>query len=147
MADLQKLFSVTRKTMSSVKTLINRETRDLQKQLIREEKKRNSKKTRGLNGFAKPSKISPELCSFLNVPNGSEMARTEVTSHINKYIKDNSLQNPKNRKAIVPDSNLSSLLAELSAEHQNDGYTYFNLQKYLKHHYLPSNTVSSSSSS
>ena len=142
MADLQKLFSVTRKTMSSVKTLINRETRDLQKQLIREEKKRNSKKTRGLNGFAKPSKISPELCSFLNVPNGSEMARTEVTKHLTSYIKEHNLQDQANKRRIVPNAALKKLL-NLSAD---DEVTYFNLQKYMKVHFpKPASATSTSS--
>ena len=84
------------------------------------------------------------MCKFLSMPVGTEIARTEVTKHLTNYIKVNNLQNPSNRKQIKPDSALSKLLGKLSPEDADKGYTYFNLQKYMKHHF-PKKTVSASS--
>ena len=60
------------------------------------------------------------------------MARTEVSREINKYIRINGLQDMNNGRKINPDENLRNLLnigmdVELS---------YFNLQKYMKHHFI-----------
>ena len=131
-----KFYIKTKKLFDSLQSTIKKEQKLIEKQLNKEKKKEESKKQRCLNGFAKPSSLSTELCSFLNMPEGSKMARTEVTSHINSYIKKNNLENPKNKKIILPNNELSILLSELEDKHKPDGYTYFNLQKYLKHHYL-----------
>ena len=54
------------------------------------------RKPRKPSGFAKPTYLSPELCTFLNVEKGTELARTEVTKRILQYVKDNNLQNQSN---------------------------------------------------
>ena len=59
------------------------------------------------------------------------MARTEVTKFLTKYISDNNLQDQSNKRKILPDSALKSLLNVGS----NDEVTYFNLQKYMKVHF------------
>ena len=89
-----------------------------------------NKPKRAPSGFAKPSPISEELCKFLGQEEGTLMARTEVTKYVTKYIKDNNLQNPENKRVILPDSTLKKLL-NVNDEH----VTYFNLQKYMKHHF------------
>jgi chromatin remodeling complex protein RSC6 len=43
------------------------------------------------SGFAKPTLLSDEICEFLNMDKGCMLARTEVTKHINQYIKKNNL--------------------------------------------------------
>jgi upstream activation factor subunit UAF30 len=91
------------------------------------------KAKRSPSGFAKPTLISDELCAFLKVPIGTQLARTEVTRKITEYIKANSLQNQANKKIILPDATLGSLLKAGDAE-----VTYFNLQKYLKTHFTKS---------
>ena len=83
-------------------------------------------------GFAKPSLISEALCKFLNKPNGTKMARTEVTIKLNRYIKAHNLQNPANKKEIKADSALTKLL-NLK---KDDDLNYFSLQKYLKDHFI-----------
>ena len=104
-------------------------------------KKRGSKKggsddpnkpKRAPSGFAKPAPISEELCSFLGVDQGSELARTAVTKHITQYIKEKNLQNPANKRHILPDESLGKLLNA----GKDDEVTYFNLQKYMKHHFV-----------
>ena len=81
-------------------------------------------------GFAKPSKVSSELCKFMKRDVGTEIARTEVTQYLIQYIKDNSLQFEGNKKIIVPDSTLKKLLNVKDGEE----VTYFNLQRLMNRH-------------
>ena len=126
---------------AEVKRLEKRATKE-----IREASKKSTGKGKGKDapkakrppsGFAKPSLISDELCTFLGKDKGTEMARTEVTKHITGYIKDNGLQNPENKRQILPDSNLKKLLNA----GDSDTVTYFNLQKYMKHHFPTAKTT------
>jgi chromatin remodeling complex protein RSC6 len=100
------------------------------------EKKPKSK--RAPSGFAKPTKVTKELCDFMNRPEGSEIARTEVTKILSDYIKSNNLQeqteNSKNK--IVPDDKLATLLGISSEESLN--LTFFNIQKYMNKHFISS---------
>jgi chromatin remodeling complex protein RSC6 len=121
--------------ISSLKT----EYRVMEKKWSRELKlaqKLNTKRkrksvNRAPSGFVKPTKISDELAKFLEKPAGSEMARTDVTREINKYIRNHNLQDKENGRKINPDSKLSSLL-KLK---KTDELTYFNLQRYMSPHF------------
>jgi upstream activation factor subunit UAF30 len=109
-----------------------RELKTAQKKSSRNKRKNG---TRAPSGFVKPTKISDELASFLEKPTGSEMARTEVTRDINKYIRSNNLQDKDNGRKINPDVKLSALL-KLKKE---DELTYFNLQRYMSPHFAKAN--------
>jgi chromatin remodeling complex protein RSC6 len=89
---------------------------------------------RAPSGFVKPTLISKELALFLSKPDGTEMARTEVTREINGYIRANSLQDPKNGRRILPDKKLAKLLRIK----KDDELTYFNLQRYMSPHFAKS---------
>tara|TARA_B100001564_G_scaffold202778_1_gene170576 strand:- start:1296 stop:1913 length:618 start_codon:yes stop_codon:yes gene_type:complete len=112
------------------------------RKVLKAYQKKSFKKTRKVDpnrpptGFAKPSLISEELCKFLNKPEGTKMARTEVTQEVNKYIKAHNLQNPKNKKEINADTTLSKLL-NLK---KGDDLNYFSLQKYLVVHFPKEDT-------
>lgn len=86
-------------------------------------------------GFVRPTKISNELAEFLGKPIGTEMARTDVSRLINSYIRVNNLQDPRNGRTINPDAKLRALLRI----GQHEELTYFNLQKYMKHHFIREN--------
>ena len=94
---------------------------------------------RAPSGFVKPTKISSELASFLGKPKGTEMARTEVTREINKYIRANNLQDKSNGRVILADSKLRKLL-KLK---KDDELTYFNLQRYMSPHFAKNTKVAS----
>ena len=97
------------------------------------QKKKQKKGTRAPSGFVKPAPISDELASFLGKDKGSEMARTDVTREINKYIRANSLQDKENGRKINPDKALSKLL-KIDAN-SDVVLTYFNLQRYMGPHF------------
>jgi chromatin remodeling complex protein RSC6 len=93
------------------------------------------KEKRAPSGFAKPTKVTKELCEFMNKPEGTEIARTEVTKSLVNYIKQHNLielgENSKNK--IVPDEKLKILLG-VHDEELND-LNYFNIQKYMNKHF------------
>lgn len=122
-------------------TSLRTEFKQLEKQLLKEIKtlqKTKGRKNKVLSanrkpsGFVKPSKITGELAEFLGLPLDIEIARTEVSKEINKYIKAHNLKDPANGRNINPDAKLTALL-KLSNE---DKLNYFNLQKYMKHHFV-----------
>ena len=106
----------------------SREVKTAQKQTSKRKRKAGN---RAPSGFVKPTKISDELASFLGKEKGSEMARTEVTRDINKYIRTNNLQDGENGRKINPDTKLAALL-KLK---KTDELTYFNLQRYMSPHF------------
>jgi len=150
-ADYQSLMD----RLSEFKTLytgITTDLRRLQKNMnryIREANKRSrrpkntdpNRAKRPPSGFAKPALISNELCSFLGVQNGTEMARTEVTKHLTTYIKEHNLQDQDNKRKILPDSKLQKLLNVTPS----DEVTYFNLQKFMKVHFPKSGAAATAS--
>ena len=94
-------------------------------------KRKRKAGTRSPSGFVKPTRISDELAKFLAKPSGTEMARTDVTRDINKYIREHNLQDKANGRQINPDSKLSSLLKV----GKDEVLTYFNLQRYMSPHF------------
>jgi len=97
-------------------------------------KRKRKAGNRAPSGFVKPTKISDELAGFLGKDKGTEMARTDVTREINTYIRANNLQDKENGRKINPDNKLAVLL-KLK---KTDELTYFNLQKYMSHHFAKS---------
>lgn len=125
---MSQQFSALRTEFRTLEKRWTRELRAAQKSI---NKRRRKNGNRAPSGFVKPTLISLELASFLNMPSGSEMARTEVTREINKYIRANSLQDKDNGRKINPDSALQSLLKL----QDGDELTYFNLQRYMSPHF------------
>ena len=83
-------------------------------------------------GFITPTLLSEELARFLGKPPGTRMARTDVSKEINKYIRAKGLVDRENGHKINPDENLRALLRITSKVE----LTYFNLQKYMKPHFI-----------
>ena len=124
--------------ITNLQKVVKTVEKDVLKQLknIKKNKKNYKPKAkRAPSGFAKPTKVTKELCDFMNKPEGSEIARTEVTKALVNYIKENNLieigDDSKNK--IVPDEKLKSLLG---IQYEEFGYlTYFNIQKYMNKHF------------
>ena len=145
--ETQKEFEDALNTLASFKsqiTMLANQLKSLQKNvskkiksLEKEVKKSKLKGNKKPSGFAAPRKISAKLCKFMNKPEGSEAARTEVTRYIIQYIRDNNLQNPVNKKEINPESALKSLLENDTDDktNENEVITYFNIQRHMNKHF------------
>ena len=112
----------------------SRELRQTQKIIAKRNRKSSQRKP---SGFTKPTLISNELAAFLKVPQGTQMARTEVTKEINKYVVAHKLKDKDNGRKIHADKALSKLL-NLK---KDDELTYFNLQSYMKGHFAKASST------
>ena len=130
-AKLQQLASVFVTVKSDYKTLEKAMAREMKAAAKASSKKRRNTGDRKPSGFVKPTAISNELAHFLGKSIGTEMARTEVSKEINSYIRSHNLQDKDNGRIIHPDAKLTKLLNVA----KGDELTYFNLQRYMKHHF------------
>lgn len=104
---------------------------DKQKKVIAKVQKKRDNAKKSPSGFAKPCKISDELCKFVDIPLGSEKSRTDITRYINAYVKEKNLNNPENRREFFPDDKLRAILNVK----QDEKVTYFILQRLIAHHF------------
>jgi chromatin remodeling complex protein RSC6 len=126
---LTSLLSAMKNEYKALEKTVSRELKAAQKA---SQKKKRASGNRAPSGFVKPTLISDELAAFLGKDKGTELARTAVSKEINAYIRAAKLQDPTNGRKINPDAKLAKLL-KLA---KGDELTYFNLQKYMKHHFI-----------
>ena len=131
-AKLQQLASLFSSIKNDFKVLEKAVAREMKAAQKASSKKRKSSGTRKPSGFVKPTLISEELAAFLSKPTGTEMARTDVSKEINAYITANGLQDKSNGRKINADAKLTKLLKITPS----DELTYFNLQRFMKHHFV-----------
>ena len=130
MQQIANLLSALKTDFKTLEKSVARDLKTAQKSSGRKRKVSNA--NRQPSGFAKPTRISDELAKFLGKPVGTELARTGVSKEINNYIRQNNLQDKTNGRLIHPDTKLASLLNIKNGEE----LTYFNLQRYMKHHFV-----------
>jgi upstream activation factor subunit UAF30 len=132
LSKLNQMSSMIASLKTEYRTLEKKWTRELKAAQKTSAKRKRKSGNRAPSGFVKPTRISDELATFLDKPSGTEMARTDVTREINKYIRSNNLQDKENGRKINPDTKLQSLL-KLNT---TDELTYFNLQRYMSPHFF-----------
>ena len=113
----------------SLRKQVNKERKVLDKRLKTRPRRNNGEKSQ--NGFSKPGPVSDELRKFLGMSKEDLIARTEVTKKITEYCQKHKLQNESDKRIILPDKTLMSLLKLKKGQE----LTYFNLQKYMKVHF------------
>ena len=131
-AKLTQLMAIYTAIRQDFKLLSKTVERDIKAAQKLSAKKRRSSGKRQPAGVIKPTLITDELATFLGKASGTEMARTEVSKEINQYIRENKLQDENNGRIIKPDAKLKKLL-RVGPEEE---LTYFNLQRYMKHHFV-----------
>ena len=131
MGKLQAVGAQFNSLKTEFRALEKRTTKDFKVALKASAKGKRRSGNREPSGFVKPTEISVELATFLKKPEGTLMARTEVTKEINAYIRANNLQDKDNGRHIIPDAPLTKLLKI----GKTDELTYFNLQKFMSHHF------------
>jgi len=114
----------------NIEKLVKKHMKSLKKEVVKTKVK--NKGNRQPSGFAKPTKVTKELCEFMNKAEGTEIARTDVTRSLVTYIKENKLENTENSRVISPDDKLKILLG---IEDEKE-LTYFNIQKYMNKHFI-----------
>jgi chromatin remodeling complex protein RSC6 len=137
-AKIQQIGSILATLKIDFKALRKSVARE--KKLAEKSKGKASKRSAGNrkpSGFIKPTLISDELATFLGKTSGTEMARTDVSKEINAYICAHNLKDKTNGRIIHPDAKLSALLKIASGNE----LTFFNLQSYMKHHFIKTEAV------
>ena len=138
---LSEQSAVIKSLMNTVRVIIkdsDKTSKELEK--LKNKKSRN-KTERAANalpsGITKPVSISAELAKFLGVEPGTLVPRNEVTRGVSAFVKSNGLSNPENKQQFVLDDREPAKALRTLLGNPPENVTYFNLQRYLKHHYLP----------
>ena len=124
--------------LASIKADYKALEKTIAKDLKNASKSKKSKKSsvpnpnRQASGFVKPSAVSEELLKFFGKEAGTMMSRVEVSKEITAYIEKNSLKDKDNGRQINPDAKLTKLLKV----NEGEVLSYFNLQRYLKIHFI-----------
>jgi chromatin remodeling complex protein RSC6 len=126
------------KSASGIKNLrsINKRLKSLKTHALKIAKKNitgpnNSKRSQN-SGFLKKYKISDAMSEFTGF--SEEVSRVDVTRFICKYVKDNNLQKPDDRRIILPDDKLKTILG-LDDTILQKPFRYYNIQTYLRPHF------------
>ena len=135
--DSLTLFKMQITNLQKIVKTVEKDVSKKLKNIKKDKKNEKPKAKRAPSGFAKPTKVTKELCEFMDKPTDSEIARTEATKALVKYIKDHKLieLGEDSKNVIVPDDKLKSLLGIQQGEIPN--LTYFSIQKYMNQHFNP----------
>ena len=139
LVSMTELLDVLSKTSKSLTLEMKALTKDVNKLRLSKSGKRVKKEVdpnvpRKLGALEKPVPITEELAEFLGLVKGELYSRQKVTQTINKFVKDNDLQNPENRRYILLESEQGLRLKQLLRD-PDQPLTFFNIQRYLKIHY------------
>lgn len=116
-----------------------RQNKEIEK--LRNKRSRN-KAERSVNslpsGITKPVAITVELATFLGVPPGTLVPRNEVTKGVSSYVKKFELYDTENKQRfdLSNTSKPETVVLKTLLGNPTEVVTYFNLQRYLKHHYI-----------
>ncbi len=167
-SDLLESFKTFTRTVRETMTTFQSELRAIatQSKKLRRKTRKRTRNTKTPNGFTKTVNVSPEMLKFCGKSEGTQMSRNEVNQVIHSYIREHGLQNPQNKRQIVPDSRLKKILdlsklrskkelqevartkgekkglsaeqiaTEVSKITDKEYVNYFNLQRLVNHHYL-----------
>ena len=111
-------------------------TEQLSKDVLK--KKKGARKGGNNSGFMQDAVISDAMATFLGVPQGTKMSRVECTKKLQLYILANSLQNPNNRRELLPDKKLTALLGYNKKPVEQGGHGplyYYIIQKLIQQHF------------
>ena len=114
-----------RRVLSSIKDLQRATSQAIKTKPVSQRKNNHS-------GFLKPVQISGEIAKFTGFDASQLHSRVDVNNYICDYIKKNNLQNPNDRRQILPDDKLAKVIGYT---HGDKPLTYPVLQQYMTRHY------------
>lgn len=120
------------KELVNVGKSLEKDFGNIVKIMTKKNKNKSSGERRHPSGFAVASVLSDEMYTFLNIRQGEKVPRKDVTRLMNDYITKNELRNPDDKRIILP----NDALKKIFNSNDNDTVTYFNLQSYIKHHFI-----------
>ena len=125
---------------------LNKQLKQLKKDTQRAMKQKRKNTNRAKNtssGFMKPVPISSEMAGFTGWDETELKSRVDVTKYICNYIREQDLQNPADRRQIIPDKKLSSLLGIDKKSLKEEPLTYYSLQRKIQPHFVTANKQAS----
>ena len=140
LSTMAELLDTLAKTSKFLTTEMKALTKDVNKLRVSKAGGKKQKRVvnpdtpRKLGALERPVPISEELAEFLGLTKGEMYSRQQVTQGVNKFVKDNDLQNPENRRYILLESEAGLKLKSLLRD-PDQPLTFFNIQRYLKVHY------------
>lgn len=120
------------KELVNVGKSLEKDFNNIVKIMTKKNKNKSNGERRHPSGFAVASVLSEEMYEFLNIKKGEKVPRKDVTRMMNDYITKNELRNPDDKRIIVP----NEALRKIFNSNETDTITYFNLQSYIKHHFI-----------
>jgi chromatin remodeling complex protein RSC6 len=132
-AGLKGVMNVIRSVLKDT----DRQSKELEKLRNKRSRIKTERSANALpSGITKPVAITDELAKFLGVPPGTLVPRNEVTKGVSAYVKANDIADPSNKQKFVLDDRPQAKLLKTLLNNPTEDVTYFNLQRYLKHHYI-----------
>jgi chromatin remodeling complex protein RSC6 len=126
--------------MNIIRTVLkdtDRQSKELEKLRNKRSRIKTERSANALpSGITKPVAITDELAKFLGVPPGTLVPRNEVTKGVSGFVKSNELSDPSNKQKFVLDDRPQAKILRALLGNPSEDVTYFNLQRYLKHHYI-----------
>ena len=93
-------------------------------------KERDAKVYNPNGGLNKKRNITPELCSFLGYPEGEQASRVDAIRAASKYVDEQNLQIPENKRTFTVDAQLKTIFPE------HDVMKYTQIMGGLTKHFL-----------
>lgn len=138
LAEIEKRREASSNKINGIKFLrtVNKRLKTLHARSLRvmKKKKVRPRSTNTNSGFLKAVNISAEMAKFTGWAPEETRSRVEVTKFLCNYIKEHDLQNPVDRRQILPDDKLATLLGYDAATAEKPLY-YYSMQTYLKPHF------------
>jgi len=142
---LNEQSSVIKGLVNTVRNLIkesDKQSKELEKLRNKRTRVKTERSADALpSGITKPVSISDELAVFLGVAPGTLVPRNEVTKGVSAYVKKNEISDPENKQRFVLDDRPAAKTLRTLLGNPTEDVTYFNLQRYLKHHYVMTGEV------
>ena len=136
---ISKIASINKevKELQAMGKTLEKDFNNVIKVMSKQKNKNKNSESKRASGFAMPSLLSAELYQFLGIKEGELVPRTDVTKMLNNYIVENGLRDERDKRTILPDEKLKKIL-----NCTDDDYVhYFNLQQFLKHHFIKCETA------
>jgi upstream activation factor subunit UAF30 len=142
--DLENLFEIYKEELAGLKkkpaqkVSLQKYLTSMKNDVFRLLKIRNKAATdrpKSNSGFNKPVKVSQDLASFIKVKPDDEVTRVLITQKLCAYVKDHNLQNPQDRREILPDTELKKLF-KIDESNPDDKLTYYSIQRKIQSHII-----------